>query len=301
MRAVGFVAMETVRWLQHFFGSGPHGLFLAVTLLGASAVLWALLVLYHWLADPRFARRLAIVLAASLLTHQGLKVLFGTARPYDLDATLSTDLARRTGSGPGFPSGHAMNAATFWLAFALRYRRPWLWAVALAVAFAVALSRVYLGVHMPADVGGGLLLGAVFAWIAGSWPGPRPRPGVRRRWGPLVGLGSLALAFLGVAEPAACGLLAGCFLARPDFVPPRTVRGRITIVLGGAGVVALVGLLLAWLPERLWPGLTATPAAVYLLFLVFALVAFDLWPRVWQAASNRAGRAPSHRPDPPLP
>jgi membrane-associated phospholipid phosphatase len=275
-------AMEIVRTVQQLFGGRPHAFFLTITFLGASVTLWTLLVFYHWLVDPRFGRRLAIVLALSVVTSQVLKEAFGTSRPYDLDVALSTDSARRTGGGHGFPSGHTMNAATFWPAFAFRYGGPWLWIVALLIAFAVALSRVYLGVHMPIDVTGGFVLGMIFAWVAGGWAGPRPRPGVRWRWGPLVGVGTLALTLFGVANGSACGLLAGCFLARPAFAPPRTARGRITIVLGGLAVLALLAGLLVWLPDRLIPGLAQSAAAIYLQALVSSLVAFDLWPRVWQ-------------------
>lgn len=274
--------MEIVRYIQHLFGVRPHALFLGVTFLGASVTLWSLLVLYHWLVDPRFGRRLGIVLALSIVTNQILKGVFGTDRPYDLDATLSTESARSTGGGHGFPSGHTQNAATFWPGFAFRYHRVWLWIVALLIVFAVALSRIYLGVHMPIDVTGGFVFGMVFAWVAGGWSGPRPLPGLRWLWGPLVGAVTLGIAFLGAAQPAACGLLAGCFLARPAFVPPKTARGRITLVAGGLAVLALLAGLLVWLPERLAPGLGQSLPAMYLQALVFSLVAFDLWPRVWQ-------------------
>jgi PAP2 superfamily len=277
--------MATVRWLQHFFGAGPHGLFLAFTFLGASAVLWPLLVLCHWLVDPRFARRLGVLLASAMVASQMLKLVFGTSRPYDLDAALSTESARRTGGGHGFPSGHTTNAATFWLGFAFRYARTWFWTAAILIVFAVALSRVYLGVHMPIDVVGGFVLGAVFAWIAGgSWTGAPPK--AHWLWGPVVGIGSLGLALLGVAQPAACALLAGCFLADPAFVPPRTMGGRIAIVIGGVAVLGLLGLLLGWLPERLSPGLMRTPAGEYCLFLILALVAFELWPRVYSSMTS---------------
>ncbi|HEV2851580.1 MAG TPA: phosphatase PAP2 family protein [Thermoanaerobaculia bacterium] len=274
--------MEIVRWVQHFFGVRPHTLFLGITFLGASVTLWSLLVLYHWLVDPRFGRRLGIVLALSIITNQILKGAFGTDRPYDLDATLSTESARSTGGGHGFPSGHTQNASTFWPAFAFRFGRMWLWVVALLIVFAVALSRIYLGVHMPVDVTGGFIFGMVFAWVAGGWDGPRPRPALRWIWGPLVGAATLVIAFLGAAEPAACGLLAGCFLARPTFAPPKTAKGRITIVAGGLAVLALLAGLLLWLPDRLSPGLARSLPAMYLQALVLSLVAFDLWPRAWQ-------------------
>jgi membrane-associated phospholipid phosphatase len=304
MHAV-FSAMEIVRAVQHLFGVRPHAFFLTITFLGASVTLWTLLILYHWLVDPKFGRRLGIVLAVSIITNQLLKGVFGTSRPYDLDAALSTESARHTGGGHGFPSGHTQNAATFWPAFAFRYGRTWFWIVAILIVFAVALSRIYLGVHMPIDVTGGFIFGMIFAWVAGSWSGPRPRPedihegnregigednreGIRWLWGPLVGIGGLALALFGVANGSACGLLAGCFMARPVFEPPRTVKGRVTIVAGGLAVLALLGFLLGWLPWRFYPGLIETTPAQYFLGLVLALVAFDLWPWLWQRWIGRS-------------
>jgi membrane-associated phospholipid phosphatase len=287
--------MEIVRFVQQLFGVRPHSVFLAITFLGASVTLWTLLILYHWLVNPRFGRRLGIVLAASLVTNQVLKEAFGTDRPYDLDEALSSGFARSTGTGHGFPSGHTQNAATFWPAFAFRHNRVGLWIAALAIVFLVALSRIYLGVHMPIDVTGGFVFGMVFAWAAGSWSGPRTRPGIRWLWGPMVGLATLALAYLGVANPVACGLLAGCFLARPAFVPPKTAKGRITIVAGGLAALALLVGLLVWLPAQIYPGLNESVPAGYLQGLMLSLVAFDLWPRAWRRLTGDGGEEEDDR------
>ncbi|NDE14103.1 phosphatase PAP2 family protein [bacterium] len=72
----------------------------------------------------------------------------------------------RCGGMYGFPSNHAANAGAVVAVlaqFAHLVRRRWIVAAASA-ALLVALSRVWLGVHYPADVGAGLLLGV----IAGS-------------------------------------------------------------------------------------------------------------------------------------
>ncbi len=277
--------MNAVRAIQALFGPGVHPLFLVITSLGTSALLWSLLTLYSWLVDPRFGRRLAVAFAASILANRILKDAFGTDRPYVLDSTLATESDRRTGGGHGFPSGHTMNAATVYFAFAFRcrrYRRPFLWLGALALVIAVGLSRLYLGVHLPVDVGGGLILGAVFAWIGGgsSLPLDWPR---RRLWIPLVGLAGLGACYLGSSgvEALPCGLLVGSLMARTDFAPPGNARGRVGIVIGGLLLLALLAGLLLWLPERLQPGLASSVPVSYLAGLVLAWVGLDVWPRLF--------------------
>jgi hypothetical protein len=48
---------------------------------------------------------------------------------------------------------------------------------------------------------------------------------------------------------------------------------------GGIVLVALLGGLLLWLPEKLSPGLTHTVPMAYLVYLVIAWTGLDLWPR----------------------
>jgi undecaprenyl-diphosphatase len=71
-----------------------------------------------------------------------------------------------------FPSGHATTSTAFYLALALvltsEHRRARLVALTGAVLLvaAIAFSRVYLAVHYPADVAGGMLLGVVWCLFA---------------------------------------------------------------------------------------------------------------------------------------
>lgn len=62
-----------------------------------------------------------------------------------------------------FPSGHAASAAAFATGVALESRG--LGAVVAPLAFSVAMSRVYTGVHFPSDVLAGAALGAGAAFV----------------------------------------------------------------------------------------------------------------------------------------
>ena len=91
-----------------------------------------------------------------------LKDLFDRARPSVADPHLGSVVA--IPGNPSFPSGHAATAfaAATAVAILCPRLRPW----ALALAAAVALSRVYLRVHYPLDVLAGALLGAALGAIA---------------------------------------------------------------------------------------------------------------------------------------
>ena len=106
---------------------------------------------------------LLLVMVGQNLLANGIKVLVDRARPA---------LSQLTGfAGSSFPSGHATAAAATYAAIALllsRRRLPSTRAVlaggAVAIAVAVAASRVLLGVHWLTDVMAGLALG--WAWFA---------------------------------------------------------------------------------------------------------------------------------------
>jgi undecaprenyl-diphosphatase len=106
---------------------------------------------------------LVIVLAGMELISTGVKDLVDRARPTLVPAAAHL--------GPSFPSGHSATAAAFWAATALVLagragRRGRLLTVAAAVAIAVAVagSRVLLDLHWLSDVIGGLALG--WGWFA---------------------------------------------------------------------------------------------------------------------------------------
>jgi undecaprenyl-diphosphatase len=102
-----------------------------------------------------FLAALTATLSASLVVSP-LKELFDRARPPEADPGLGALVP--IPENASFPSGHAATAFAAATAIAILSprMRPW----ALALAAAVALSRVYLRVHFPLDVVAGALVGA---------------------------------------------------------------------------------------------------------------------------------------------
>lgn len=87
--------------------------------------------------------------------HFVLKPLFARPRPCDIRPEMLTLVARP--SGWSFPSGHT--ASGFAAAFALWFQNRKLGVLALVLAAFIGFTRLYLYVHFPTDILGGIALG----------------------------------------------------------------------------------------------------------------------------------------------
>ena len=111
----------------------------------------------------REALVVALSLAGAIVLADIVKLLVGRHRPRVEHL--------QTLTSPSFPSGHTTQASAFWFSLILALSatriapapRRAAAAVALVLVLAVGFSRVYLGVHFPADVIAGLLLGTGWA------------------------------------------------------------------------------------------------------------------------------------------
>ena len=90
-----------------------------------------------------------------------LKPLIGRIRPFMVNTAV--ELLVETPSSASFPSGHT--ASSFAVVGALWAMKHPLWKPAAVVAALMAFSRLYLYVHWPSDVAGGMVIGLALGWL----------------------------------------------------------------------------------------------------------------------------------------
>lgn len=141
---------------------------LEITALGEGSVVIVLtlaMALMLAVDRHRLSAFLLIVTAyGGLILNVALKHIFNRPRPHIF-------VWGTTVASTSFPSGHAMNAAIVYLSLAFvlsRLEVRW-WErlltllAAVVIVALICLSRLYLGVHYPTDVIGGLIMG--IAWV----------------------------------------------------------------------------------------------------------------------------------------
>ncbi|GEM_PF-1687299 len=133
----------------------------ALTLLGNPAFWFLIATYFYWKGKKREAFHLVLLMFLAAISTDALKAVFRRARPAAISGSeISRKLAELAGGFThySFPSGHAAvtgSVSAYLMGFVGRKKD---FALAL-MAIAVALSRVYLGMHYLSDVIVGLALG----------------------------------------------------------------------------------------------------------------------------------------------
>ncbi|MFY0480749.1 phosphatase PAP2 family protein [Achromobacter marplatensis] len=150
-------APDTPLWRIHAAMVVANQLILLVPL--ALAALW----LWGGEAQRSLALKGLASIAVALFASYLCGALWPHPRPFAIGLGQAFFPHKATSS---FPSNHTVIIATF--AWALIFDRRWAgWGMAALLAAAVVgTSRVYLGVHFPLDIAGGLMLAPVAAGVA---------------------------------------------------------------------------------------------------------------------------------------
>lgn len=149
---------------EHMRIEALNGFWKAITVLGNAGWFWVMLAII--LIIPRKTRKIGLTALLSmfvcfLVTNVVLKNRIARPRPYVTVSNIYPLIPKPREYS--FPSGHAcVSFASAFIYYRMMPRKYGILAVVLAGL--IAFSRLYLGVHYPGDVLGGILV----AWIGST-------------------------------------------------------------------------------------------------------------------------------------
>lgn len=232
--------MDFLRLLASFRTPVLNFLMQAITELGGEILFLAIGMCMFWCVDKRQGYFLLLTGFAGTYINQFLKIACRVPRPWVRDPAFSIVESARTGAtGYSFPSGHTQIAVGTWGGLALCRKERWIKGIGITLAVVIPFSRMYLGVHTPADVGVSML--CALCLILLLWPlfqkqGTRPRLML-----PLCGvITAMGLAFLLYVHVYP-------FPADTDPVNLSEAVKNAHALLG-----ALIGLWITWLVDECW-------------------------------------------------
>ena len=215
-----------------------NGVMSAVTQLGGEVIFIVAAVVVFWCVSKWEGYYLMTIAFCGTVLNQFLKLICRVPRPWVRDPNFTiVESARAEATGYSFPSGHTQNAIGLFGGMARWGGRRWVRLGLTALALVIAFSRMYLGVHTPADVGVSLVLAA--ALVLGLYPLMR-RAQEKPRY-----MGYVLAAMLVVSGPFVVFVETCGFPADMDAENLASGIGNAWKMLG-----AVAGMTLAWLLDR---------------------------------------------------
>ena len=161
--------MELLYFLEGLRTPPGDAFFSLVTHLGEETLFIVAGLLVFWCIDKWEGYYLLSVGLTGTVINQFLKLWFRIPRPWvkDPDFTI-VESARAEATGYSFPSGHTQSAVGVFGSAARWNRQKAVRLICILLCMLVPLSRMYLGVHTPADVGVSVLV--ALALLFGIYP-----------------------------------------------------------------------------------------------------------------------------------
>lgn len=231
--------MELLYFFEKIRVPGLNEFMLAITTLGEETAFLVIALILFWCIDKYVGYYTLSVGFIGTIANQFLKLWFRIPRPWVLDENFTIlEQAREGASGYSFPSGHTQSAVGTFGSIAATTKNRKICVASIVIAALVAISRMYIGVHTPLDVGVSVVL-AVFLIFA-----VRPLVFKNRK----IGMPILLLAMLSMA----IGYL--CFVEFYHFPAEVFASENYQHGLENAYTLlgALVGLVIVYIVDEKW-------------------------------------------------
>ena len=156
--------LQILHMIQGWHQDWLSNIMIFFSTIGNAGACWIVLCILLLLIPRTRKCGLTMALAMLLTLVLGNKFIKNVvARPRPCAVDSSVKLLIPFPSEYSFPSGHTSNGFAAAVSIFLFYRKPGI--VALIAAGIIAFSRMYLFVHYPTDILGGILLGTLDAML----------------------------------------------------------------------------------------------------------------------------------------
>lgn len=161
--------MEFLRFLEGLRTSFGDAFFSVVTMLGEETVFILIGLLFFWCIDKKQGYYILSIGFIGTVVNQFLKLLFRVPRPWVRDPEFTiVESAREAATGYSFPSGHTQVSVGAFGGIARITGNKIVRVLCIVACVLVPLSRMYLGVHTPADVGVSILIAGALVLLLPS-------------------------------------------------------------------------------------------------------------------------------------
>jgi undecaprenyl-diphosphatase len=231
--------MELLYFFEKIRIPGLNEFMLTITTLGEETAFLVIALVLFWCVDKYVGYYTLSVGFIGTIANQFLKLWFRIPRPWVLDGNFTIlEQAREGAGGYSFPSGHTQSAVGTFGAIAATTKNRKICITAIVIAALVAISRMYIGVHTPLDVGVSVVLAVVLVFAL------RPLVFKNRKIGMPILLGAMILMAIGYL----------CFVEFYKFPAEVLATENYAHGLENAYTLlgALVGLVIVYIVDEKW-------------------------------------------------
>ncbi len=158
--------MEILKWFEGIRNPVCDAIFSFFTMLGEETAFILIGLIFYWCISKKQGYYLLSIGLIGTVLNQFLKLIFRVPRPWVKDESFKiVESAREQATGYSFPSGHTQNSVGIFGGIALWNRNKFVKISAIIICVMVPLSRLYLGVHTPLDVGVSIILSLVLIFL----------------------------------------------------------------------------------------------------------------------------------------
>ena len=145
--------MEFLYFLENLRMPGLNEAMLLITRLGEETAFLVAALIVFWCVDKYVGYYTLYVGFIGTIANQFMKLWFRIPRPWVLDENFTVvGNAKEAATGYSFPSGHSQSGVGTLGGIAAVTKTKWLKITCIVLAVLIPFSRMYLGVHTPADV-----------------------------------------------------------------------------------------------------------------------------------------------------